>query len=261
MWYRQSEDMKKIPKAERCKDPKEQYVKDLNVYIDTMQTKEKFEIILVGDMNINPNKDDKTTYEWNSKTRHNGLLNMMNTWWPNLRHQFATHRKTWIDHIYTSANIIQQGCILKTGIEKGHTFYKSDHNMIGMEINFTKLTGRIQGQETLYQQRIRTVKAGIKDNKEQYRRIASDRSENNGHMILKWTEEIVQITEQLTKENQTTYGKVNAEDKKKVQKKIDIRYENIIKELLAIEEDQRIELNKFGGKSTCLLYTSPSPRD
>jgi len=177
MWYRQSEDMKKIPIEDRCKDPKEQYIKDINEYIDRMQTKGKFEIIMAGDVNINPNKDNKMTYEWNTKTRDNGLLNMMSTWWPNLKYQFATHRKTWIDHIYTSANITHEGCITKVGIETGHTFYKSDHNMIGVEIDFTKLTGRIQGQDTLYQHRIRTVKAGNKENKEQYRRIATHRNE------------------------------------------------------------------------------------
>ena len=99
----------------------------------------------------------------------------MNTWWPNLKHQFATWNKSWIDHIYASAKVIQEGCITQAGIETGHTFYKSDHRMIGVEINFTKLTGRIQGQDTLLQQRIRTVKAGNKENKEQYKRIATER--------------------------------------------------------------------------------------
>jgi exonuclease III len=220
MWYRQSVEMKKIPAKERCKNPKEQYIKDINEYIDQMQTKEKFEIILTGDMNINPDKDNKTAYTWNSEIRNNGLLNTMNTWWPNLKHQFATHKSTWIDHIYVSAKIIQEGSITQAGIETGHTCYKSDHNMIGVEINFTKLTGRIQGQETLYQQKIRTVKAGITENKEQYKRIATERNEKNGNKIPEWAEEIVQITDRWKKENQHIQGTVNDKDKQKFKRKL-----------------------------------------
>ena len=53
----------------------------------------------------------------------------------------------------------------------------------------------------------------------------------------------------MTKENQIKYGKVSDEEKKKIQAEIDLRYGKITKELLAIEEDQKIELNKYGGKS------------
>ena len=84
------------------------------------------------------------------------------------------------------------------------------------------------------------MKAGNKENKEQYRRIATDRNEKNCNKVPIWTEEIVKITEKMTKENQNIHGKIGDKDKKKIQNEIDLRYDKITKELLAIEKDQKI---------------------
>ena len=43
----------------------------------------------------------------------------------------------------------------------------------------------------------------------------------------------------MTKENQNIHGKIGDKDKKKIQNEIDLRYDKITKELLAIEEDKK----------------------
>jgi len=244
MWYRQSAAIKKLPKSEQCNDPKEQYIADMNDYIRTLQTstetEDGYEVILMGDINVNPLKDSKYSANWREKTAGNGLINTMDIWWQNRRHLFKTHRNNWIDHIYMSSKLVQDGSLIGAGIETGHCFYKSDHNMIGTEVNFTKLIGRIQGQEELYQPRRRIVKAGIKENKKQFTRIAKEREEKYDKSIVRWANEI----EDITKTNN------NVDNKKQIQQEIDVRYRKIVKEILAIEDDQTVEINKFGGKTT-----------
>ena len=195
----------------------------------------------MGDVNINPMKDNKYSANWREHIAGNGLINSMDMWWQNRRHLFKTHKDNWIDHIYMSSKLVQEGSLLGAGIETGHCFYKSDHNMIGTEVNFTKLIGRIQGQERLYHPRRRIVKAGIKENKTQFSRIATEREKKYDKSIVRWANEIEDIT---------NTSKDNTVNKKQVQKEIDERYRKIIKEILAIEDDQKVEINKFGGRTT-----------
>ena len=58
---------------------------------------------------------------------------------------------------------------------------------------------------------------------------------------MRWANEIEDIT---------NTSKDNTVNKKQVQKEIDERYRKIIKEILAIEDDQKAEINKFGGRTT-----------
>ena len=86
-------------------------------------------------------------------------------------------KKSWIDHIYMSNTLIREGGLCKAGIETGHTFYKSDHNMIGAELNWTRILGRITTLTDIYKPRKRIVKASITENKAQYMKIAETRAQ------------------------------------------------------------------------------------
>ena len=133
---------------------------------------------MAGDMNININKDTKETRNWKEIMREAGLVNTMQTWWPNINHKIVTWgKKSWIDHIYMSNTLIREGGLCKAGIETGHTFYKSDHNMIGAELNWTRILGRITTLTDIYKPRKRIVKAGITENKAQYMKIAETRAQ------------------------------------------------------------------------------------
>ena len=182
------------------------------------------------------------------------MVNTMAAWWPNLRHQCNTWvngtNKGWLDHIYASTKLIQEGSILQAGIETGGTFYKSDHCIVGVQVNFTKLIGRIQGMPKLYKPRKRVVMAGVKDNKEQYRRIAQQREDKQKKKtnpkqqgLVQWGNDLEEIANDV---GRGSTGDVRVE----AQREIDKIYHKMVKELLAIEEDQQLELNKFGGANT-----------
>ena len=131
MWQKQLREMRKLPAEEQATDPRAQYMFDMKNMLNRLK-KEKRHVILAGDLNINMNKEGKEREQWNDMISNNSLENTMLTWWPMKRHKFVTWGgKSWIDHIYMSNDMIKTGCLIQAGIEKGKTFYKSDHNMIG----------------------------------------------------------------------------------------------------------------------------------
>ena len=97
---------------------------------------------MAGDMNINLNKDTKKTRQWKDMTREVGLENTMQMWWPNISYKMVTwgEKNMDIPYIYMSNVLIREGGLCKAGIEKGHTFYKSDHNMVGAELKLDENT-------------------------------------------------------------------------------------------------------------------------
>ena len=62
----------------------------------------------------------------------------MNTW------TFSEKKRTWIDHTLVSNTLIQNGSITKAGVETAHAFYTSDHNLCAVNLNITKMIGKIQ---------------------------------------------------------------------------------------------------------------------
>ena len=126
--------------------------------------------MIVGDTNINIQKDSLETKLWNGIMDDEGLRNSMNSWWPNRKHQCYTwingEKKSWIDHIYVSNKFLQDGTITGAGIDTGKITYKSDHRMVGVRVNFTTMVGRMEGMPKIQKTRPRTVKATIKKNKE-----------------------------------------------------------------------------------------------
>ena len=88
MWQRQLAAIAKLPKEEQCSDPKEQYIADINYYIRNLQIDNEYEIILMGDVNINPMKDNKYSANWREQMAGNALMNPMDIWWKNRRYLF-----------------------------------------------------------------------------------------------------------------------------------------------------------------------------
>ena len=95
--------MGNIPNYERATDPREQYIKDIQNLITKLKD-EQFQVIMAGDMNININKDAKETRNWKEMMREAGLVNTMQTWWPNINHKIVIWGGEIMDrpHIYQS---------------------------------------------------------------------------------------------------------------------------------------------------------------
>ncbi len=194
MWQRQLKLMEKLPPLERMKDPREQYQFDLQNHIQHLKGA-GYEVILLGDTNINLLKDNTTITSWKDQMWQAGLHNILDAWWP----QLGPNRTTWkvgtntsaCDQIYTSTPILQSGAIREVGIRKQLLHIKTDHYMIGMSVNFTRLLGRVEGLPTLYKPRPRYVKASIKHDKESYRETAEARdhahkAKQNGSGLRAW---------------------------------------------------------------------------
>jgi hypothetical protein len=88
MWQRQLKAMQKIDPQDREKNPQYQYIKDLHAMITELG--KKYKIVIVGDTNINIQKDSLETKLWNGIMDDEGLRNSMNSWWPNRKHQCYT---------------------------------------------------------------------------------------------------------------------------------------------------------------------------
>ena len=113
--------MQKIDPHEREEDPQKQYMRDLKSMITELG--KKFKIVLLGDTNINIQKESTEATKWNQIMEEEGLQNTMHSWWPNRKHQCHTwingQNKSWIDHIYVSNKFIEDGTITGPGIDTG----------------------------------------------------------------------------------------------------------------------------------------------
>jgi hypothetical protein len=99
----------------------------------------------------------------------------------------------------------------------GHNFYSSDHNMIGVNINWTKALSRIPELHKHFTPRKRVVRATIEDNKLHYqeigiRRATKQRKPGNGGDMNQRT---AKLLEKATKMGRTgskkerTHAKTN----------------------------------------------------
>ena len=75
--------------------------------------------------------------------RDNNMVNAMAWKWPRIKTwTFSDKKRTWIDHTLVSKTLIQNGTITKAGVETGHSFYTSDHNLCAVNLNITKMIGK-----------------------------------------------------------------------------------------------------------------------
>jgi hypothetical protein len=88
MWQRQLKAMQKIDPQEREKNLQYQYIKYLHAIITELG--KKYKIVIVGDKNINIQKDSPETKLWNGTMDEEGLRNSINSWWLNRKHQCYT---------------------------------------------------------------------------------------------------------------------------------------------------------------------------
>ena len=245
MWQRQEQCMSLMAAHEKESDPMMQYIHDLSKLVRQRQ-KEGYRVIVMGDINVNLHNDKPATKKWKLCTEQTGMINVMQAWWPHLRHKFVTWKngsnQSWIDHVYTDTKTMTDACITGVGIDNSEWGSDSDHSMIGIRVNFTNMVGRTQGMEPLYKPRQRVVMAGQKQNKEQYMKIAEDREvvhKKKGRGIVTWAGKLQTINDGMRTASTKT--------RRKIQKKNDVVMRKIIKELLAIEEEQAQAQRKFGG--------------
>ena len=178
------------------------------------------------------------------------MHNIHTLFWTTIQHKMHTWElsgtQTWIDQIYVSRETILQGGISAAGIETGHVSYTSDHHMIGMIVDFNKITGKVNELPTQQQVRRRVVKAGNKDNKEIYRNIAEKR-EINQRKKQKMT--ITDRIEQLY-DKAIQMGRQGTEkQKKEFTKNMDTTMKAVVEELLTIEDRQQTESNQIKEKT------------
>ena len=68
--------MQTIPPKERKKDPKEQYIADIQKAITELKHK-KYQVIILGDTNVNEkDKENKHTMEWKKQMQENKMHNI-----------------------------------------------------------------------------------------------------------------------------------------------------------------------------------------
>ena len=143
---------------------------------------------------------------------------------------------------YADIKTMTDASIIRVRIDTSEWGHDPVHSMIGIRVNFTTVVGRIQGMEPPYKPRKRVVMAGKKKNKGQYMKIAEERQathKTKGTGIAAWAGEL----EKINKGMRTADGIA----KKKIQQKNDVLIKKIVRELLAIEEEQNQTQNKYGG--------------
>ena len=76
-------------------------------------------MIVMGDINVNLHNDKPATKKWKLCTEQTGMINVMQAWWPHLRHKFVTwkngNNQSWLDHVYTDIKTMTDACITGGG--------------------------------------------------------------------------------------------------------------------------------------------------
>ena len=141
--------------------------------------------------------------------------------------------KSWIDHIYIDGVSAINGALLGAGIEKGHTFYKSDHNAVGARINMSVMIGRTSTDKTLCKPRKRVVKCAIPESKEEYHDIAQARYEKQKEThqdILTKSKKVINMALQIKRTGQK-------KQRKQLQQHMNKLMDDLTYELLTIENN------------------------
>ena len=250
MWRTQERKMQTIPREERKRDPKEQYIADIQKAITELKHKE-YQVIILGDSNINEkDKGNKYTIEWKKQMQENKMHNIHKLFWPTIQHKIHTWElngtQTWIDQIYVSRETITQGAIEEAGIETGHTSYTSDHHMIGMTVNFNKIIGKLRRLPIQQQVRHRVVKAGNKEIKQIYKLIAEEREKEQ---IEKQKLTMTSRIDQLYKKAKQLGRQGTEKQKGELKHNMNETMKAVVEELLAIENRQYTESNQSKQKT------------
>ena len=240
MWQKQQNAMKNIPIIDRQKDPREQYIEDLQQTISKINKLKNSGVLLLGDINIDPRQDTKHAQQWKATMNNTNMTNTVLNRWPGLTQKLHTWKTKLLDHIYISRNSTQY--VTAAGIETGKTAYKSDHNMVGARIKFSKIIGRTKNSNERYIPPKRVLKYSNKDNVTLYQEAITKRHEKrkkkNKDMISKINRAF----------DYAKLKKLNKKEQKKLQSYMDSAMKTTIKELLAAERD--IDENKSKTNST-----------
>jgi len=185
MWAIQTDQMKTVPTEQRKSNPTFQYIHDIQLCIQQAK-KLNYEVILIGDTNINLRNDKRPTGKWLSVMKDSQMHITMKTWWPREPHIHTFPKnETWIDQIWVSEAAFQRGAITAAGIEMSRTEYNSDHYMVGIRVNFTALLGKMTKLTDRYTERKRTVRCAVPKSKALYKETAMKRWEGKGGRTLK----------------------------------------------------------------------------
>ena len=168
MWQKQIKAMQKIPIYDKEKDPKHQYIADLQKILEKINCKENTSILILGDMNIDPRQDTEPATKWKNMTESTDLTHTTLNRWPSLTSKLNTWNNKLLDHIYISRNSAAH--VTAAGIETGKITYKSDHNMVGTRIKFSKILGRTKNSNERYQPPKRILKYADKEKVELYKK-------------------------------------------------------------------------------------------
>ena len=155
--------------------------------------------------------------------------------WPSLTPKLNTWNNKLLDHIYISRNSAAH--VTAAGIETGRITYKSDHNMVGTRIKFSKILGRTKNSNERYQPPKRILKYVDKEKVELYKKYIKKRhrkrKEKNKDMVGKVDKAITLAR----KENLTN------KEKKELKNLMNSAMKAAIKEMLAAEKDINQEEN------------------
>ena len=125
------------------------------------------------------------------------------------------------------------GALLGAGMEKDHTFYKSDHNAVGARMNMSIMIGRTSTDKTVYKPPKRMVKSAIPERKEEYHDIAQKRYEKQKEThqnILTKSEKALKLALKLKREG-------NKKQRKQLQQRMNKIMNELTYELLTIENN------------------------
>ena len=251
MWtYQQKEIHKEGKKRGTETNPRNRYMADLEIMLKKHRSMNKH-TILMGDMNINWNGKKKETGKWKQILKEQQMINTMERWWPGV--DVSTYRKggneSWIDHMLVSKELIQTQAVCGTGIETGHGFYTSDHNMSGIKINLTKLLGKQvakihRNTDTL----ARTLQCTDKKLAELYKESLSEiecehtKKQGSKNSVIN---RVQNIYDKALEHKRTLRGQKKSNFTKKANK----ANRSVVKLMLMAEKRMERKLQKFGGRN------------
>ena len=245
MWNIQKAKMENIPVAERQTDPTHQFNYDLMNQVAKLKAL-NYEVIVAGDYNINWKGTSPKVKLWKASIANQDLVNVMHKWHHNEQHKIYTYKqnetKTWIDYHLVSSSIIIRGAVLRAGIEQGGLSYSSDHMLTAIEINFTRLLGRIQGQPTLYTPRTRSLMSTIPEHCEMYQEQMKELLRTDFNNLRADAAKLIALARQQGR-------KGTSQENKKLVHMMDDVMEKLTHLMLQAEDKMEIQKRKYKGKN------------
>ena len=107
------------------------------------------------------------------------MTNVMEWKWPEENVITFPRDHTYLDQGLVSKHLIQEGAVIGGGVETEHGFYKSDHNMGAIEVNFSQIVGKIQKINNTAYTRRRTLRYGQKNSGQLRRAVGGNSRRTN----------------------------------------------------------------------------------